>query len=136
MIEVLYGMKGIRYRVINEQTGKVLIFSDHEVAIHYDLHGKIPLQREYNFHEVHYPIMDYPSNLEFMGRIFSSAEPRFCDGRYTLFEYELQAEYKSLPTQSVCWFVTTMDKIVMAAFALREQAMKYIHDKEERTWQD
>lgn len=125
MIEILYGgNKGIRYRVINEQTGNVLVFSDHEVAIHYDLHGKIPLQREDEFPEVHYPIMDNWTDLEFMGRGFSACQPRFCNGTYTMFEYG--------NVESTGWIVTNMNKQVMAIFALREQAMKYIHDKEQR----
>lgn len=128
MIEVLYGSNmGNRYRVINEQTGNVLMFSDQEVAIHYDLHGKIPLEREDDFPEVHYPIMEDTSNLIFMGRIFSLAKPRFCNGSYTLFEYESPDQ-----AEGSCWFVTNMTKGVLAVFVLREQAMKYIHDKEYR----
>lgn len=124
MIEILYGgNKGIRYRVINEQDGNVLIFSDHEVAIHYDMHGKIPLEKEEDdFPEVHYPIMDNWTDLEFLGRGFRACQPRFCNGSYTMFEYSIIGNSG--------WIVTTMDKCVMAVFALREQAMKYIHDKE------
>lgn len=125
MIEILYrGNKGIRYRVINEQTGNVLIFSDYEVAMHYDLHGKIPLEREDDFTEFHYPIMDDLTDLEFIGRTFRACKPRFCNGSYTMFEYE--------SSDGICWIVSTMGKRVMAVFALREQAMKYIHDKEQR----
>lgn len=125
MIEILYGgNKGIRYRVINERDGNVLIFSDHEVAIHYDMHGRIPLEKDDDFHEVHYPVMDDLSDLEFLGRCFRACEPRFCNGHYTMFEFVLGV------IEEPFWFVTTMDKRVMAVFLLREQAMKYIHDKE------
>lgn len=129
MIEILYGgNKGIRYRVINEQDGNVLIFSDHEVAIHYDMHGRIPLEKEDDdFPKVHYSIMDGLSDLEFLGRCFRACQPRFCNGSWTMFEFVLGV------TENAFWFVTTMDKRVMAVFALREQAMKYIHDKECRT---
>lgn len=128
MIEILYGgNKGIRYRVINEQNGNVLIFSDYEVAIHYDMHGNIPLVKEDDFPEVHYPVMDGLSDLEFLGRCFRACQPRFCNGCYTMFEFSFGV------SSEVFWFVTTMDMRVMAVFLLREQAMKYIHDKECRT---
>lgn len=131
MIEILYGgNKGIRYRVINEQDGNVLIFSDHEVAIHYDMHGRIPLDKEDEFHEVHYPIMDDLSDLEFLGRCFRACKPRFCNGSYVMFEFELMEPIYL--TSNSYWIVTTMDKRIMALFVLREQAMKYIHDKEIR----
>lgn len=125
MIEILYGgNKGIRYRVINEQNGNVLVFSDHEVAIHYDLHGKIPLEKEDDFPEVHYPVMDGLSDLQFFGRNFRACEPRFCNGNYVLWEYTVNIGIDPY------WFVSDMNCKVYAAFVLREQAMKYIHDKE------
>lgn len=115
MIETLYSTKGIWYRVTKNTGEPVKVFTDINHAIDYD--SAIP--------EVHYSIMEDLSDLEFMGRTFRVAKPRFCNGSYAMFEYE--------SSDGVCWIVTTMERHVMAVFVLREQAMKYIHDKECRT---
>lgn len=121
MIETLYSTKGIWYRVTKNTGEPVKVFTDINHAIDYD--SAIP--------EVHYSIMDDLSDLEFMGRTFRAAKPRFCNGSYAMFEYELSDPvYLSGGTY---WIVTTMERHVMAVFVLREQAMKYIHDKECRT---
>lgn len=115
MIDVLYSRKDIMYRVIKDTDEAIKYFDNIDDAIEYD--SAFPPV-------VHYSIMDDLSDLEFMGRTFRAAKPRFCNGSYAMFEYE--------SSDGVCWIVTTMEKRVMAVFALREQAMKYIHDKELR----
>ena len=117
MIETLYSTKGIWYRVTKNTGEPVKEFLHVDDAINYD--REIP--------DVHYSIMDDLSDLEFLGRCFRACQPRFCNGSYTLFEFVLGV------SEDTFWFVTTMDKRVMAVFVLREQAMKYIHDKEHRT---
>lgn len=112
MIETLYSTKGVWYRVTKKTGEPVKVFTDINHAIDYD--SAIP--------EVHYGIMDDLSDLEFMGGLLPKCKPRFCNGSYAMFEYE--------SSDGVCWIVTTMERHVMAAFVLREQAMKYIHDKE------
>lgn len=120
MIKTLYSVNGIKYQVIKE--GRISTYENIDAAIRdeFQIGSAVADSAE----STHYKIMEAPSNLGFMGRIFDSAEPRICNGSYTMFEY------RSPFSESVCWFVTTMDKRVMAVFALREQAMKYIHDKE------
>lgn len=115
MIETLYSNKGVWYRVTKNTGEPVKTFTDINQAIDYD--STIP--------DVHYSIMEDLSDLEFMGRTFRAAKPRFCNGSHAMFEYE--------SPDGICWIVTTMEQRVMAVFALREQAMKYIHDKECRT---
>lgn len=115
MIDVLYSRKGFKFRV-RKPDEPIKYFADINDAIDYD--SDFPPA-------VHYSIMDDLSDLEFMGGLLPKCKPRFCNGSYTMFEYE--------SSDGMCWIVTTMEKHVMAAFVLREQAMKYIHDKECRT---
>lgn len=116
MIDVLYSRKDIMYRVVKGLDEDIKYFDNIDDAIEYDC--ALPP-------DVHYSIMDGLSDLEFMGSLLPKCKSRFCNGCYAMFEYE--------SSDGVCWIVTTMEKRVMAVFALREQAMKYIHDKERRT---
>ena len=114
MIDVLYSRKDIVYRVIKNTTDEpVKYFDNIDDAIEYD--SAFPPA-------VHYPIMEDNAELDFIGGVLAPCKPCFCNGSYTMFEYESD--------DGSAWVVTTMAKRVMAVFALREQAMKYIHDKE------
>lgn len=118
MIKTLFSSSEIKYQVIKD--GKTTTYEDIDDAIRdeFQIGSAVP---EGWFH-IHYDIMDDLSDLEFMGGLLPKCKPRFCNGSYAMFEYE--------SSDGVCWIVTTMEGHVMAAFVLREQAMKYIHDKE------
>lgn len=119
MIKTLYGSNGIKYQVIKD--GIITTYEDIDDAIRDEFH--IGSTAPEGWYSIHYDIMDREDDLEFLGRKLRACEPRFCNGDWVMWEYNTLDD-------GVAWIITNMDKRVYAMFALREQAMKYIYDKE------
>lgn len=120
MIKTLFSSNGITYQVVKE--GRISTYEDIDDAIRdeFQIGSAVDAAKE-----THYKIMENPSDLLFIGRTFRLCEPRFCNGDYVLWEYNTAED-------GTAWIVTNLSYYVYAVFALREQAMKYIHDKEQR----
>lgn len=119
MIKTLYSSKGITYQVIKE--GRISTYEDIDAAIRDEF--QIESAAADAAESTHYEIMEKPSDLEFINKTFLMCEPRFCNGNHVLWEYYTVES-------GTAWIVTDLSNQVYAVFALREQAMKYIHDKE------
>lgn len=121
MIETLVSVEGITYQVIKD--GQIRTYKDIGAAIRDEY--QIGSAASDAVESVHYEIMENPSDLRFIGRMFRVCKPRFCNGDFVLWEYYTMED-------GTAWLVSDLQYHVYAVFALRLQAMKYIHDKEER----
>lgn len=119
MIKTLYSSKGITYQVIKE--GRISTYEDIDAAIRDEF--QIGSAAADAAESTHYEIMENPSDIRFIGIMFRMCEPRFCNGDYVLWEYYTMET-------GTAWIVTDLSYHAYAMFVLREQAMKYIHDKE------
>lgn len=77
-------------------------------------------------------------NVEFYGRVFRNAVPRYFNGKYMLLEFTdsyVKGIHEPESIFIVCLRSTRFPDneemlLTLAVFALRQEAEKYIHDKE------